>query len=302
MLQKTSVASPLKRKAVLVSVVISQWTARKLDRKVTKEVNESRGASADAGRYNKLLIETERLAKITGIVSEARTLHYKMTKPWADEGPRILPNALYAEFANKFRSLKREFDIEADRFCREYPDYITERARKLNGLYDPADYPSPQDIRSKFALDIVVLPFPDVEDFRSDLDPEIAEDIRAEIAEACKVDDKLSKHNAEQIIEVVGHMAKKLAEYAGKDEKLASESKGKGSYFKDSLVGNVRELARLLPAFNLTGDTKLAAVIDRIERDLCVEEAQTLRENDVVRANVQKSADEIVAEVEKFLG
>ena len=54
--------TPLSRKAVLVSVNISQWTARKLDREVTDEVNASHGAQKDAGRYNKLLLEKEALA------------------------------------------------------------------------------------------------------------------------------------------------------------------------------------------------------------------------------------------------
>src|SRR5215471_17281477 len=111
------IASPLSRKATLVAVQISQWTARKLDRRVTDEVNESHGAAKDAGRYNKLLIEAKRLERINSLVAAARTLHYTLTKPWADEGLRILPNVLHEKFANEFRKLKREFDLAADEFC-----------------------------------------------------------------------------------------------------------------------------------------------------------------------------------------
>ena len=107
------VKSELSRKAVLVAVNVSEWTARKYDRKVTKAAQDKYGASDDAGRYNKLLIEGERLKKINVIVSKARNVHYRYTKPWGDDGavvegkrrgkPRILPNALYAEFAAEFR-------------------------------------------------------------------------------------------------------------------------------------------------------------------------------------------------------
>jgi hypothetical protein len=290
------VASPLSRKAVLVAVNISQWTARKLDRRVTEETNRKYHAAEDAGRYNKLLIEAKRLAKINSLVSSARILHYSLTRPWADEGPRILPNKLYEKFAKEFRELKREFDKAADEFCRDYPQYVTERAKKLNGLFDKNDYPKASEIRSKFRLDLTILPFPDAADFRSDLDDDTVDDIRREIAETSeRVVDDAMKHTARQIVDTVGHMAEKLKEY--KSEKTGIKGR---KFFLDSLVDNVRELADLLPAFNLTDDPKLAKITQRIAKELCAEDAKELRENDKARTAVLKSADDIVAEVGKF--
>jgi hypothetical protein len=291
------IATPLSRKAVLVAVNISTWSARKLDRRVTEETNAKYGASKDAGRYNKLLIEAERLEKITKLVSTARTLHYTMTRPWADDGPRILPNALYSKFSDQFRVLKREFAIAADEFCREYPQFVEERAKKLNGLFNAKDYPSPQEIREKFNLDLTILPFPDAEDFRADLDPDTVADIKAEItAMSGKVIDNAMKTTATQIIETVGHMAAKLKEY--RSEVKPGEQR---KFFMDSLVENVRKLADLLPAFNLTDDPRLAEISKRIATELCAEDAKDLRKNDGAREAVAKSADEIVAAVEKFL-
>jgi hypothetical protein len=291
----THVKSPLSRKAVLLAVNISSWTARKLDRKVTQETNEKYHAAEDAGRYNKLLIEKDRIAKLTGLVSAARALHYKYTKPWLDDGPRILPNAVFVEFSNEFRKLKDEFEVEADRFSREYPNYIEERKAKLNGLFNEADYPDVSTIRSKFNMDLSISPLPDAADFRSDLDPEIAADIKREIEEqTSKVGSNVMKHTIDQIVEVVGHMAKRLTEYQSDPEKK--------SRYSDSWVDNVRELAGLLPAFNLTGDPKLTAITDRILKELCAEDAQSLKGNHEARKSVAKSAEDILADVTKFFG
>jgi hypothetical protein len=93
-------------------------------------------------------------------------------------------------------------------------------------------------------------------------------------------------------------MAEKLKTYKEKGEKAKGEPR---NYFRDSLVDNVRDLAALLPAFNLTDDPKVDALIDRINRELCSEDAKTLRKNADARESVAKSADEIVAEVGKFL-
>lgn len=288
-----NVKSPLSRKAVLVAVNISQWTARKLDRKVTKETNAKYHAKEDAGRYNKLLIEKERIAKITALVSAARALHYKYTKPWLDDGPRILPNAVYMEFCEAFREIKREFEVEVDKFCREYPAYIEERKAALNGLFDPADYPDPSEIRSKFNLDHKFSALADVEDFRSDLDPEIAEDIKREIAaQANSVTDVARKDTLEQVLKVVGHMVNRLKE----------RDKDDGARLYDSVVDNIRELAKLLPAFNFDNDPKMNKLADRLTKELCTEDVKTLRDNDDVRKDVTKSAEDIFNEVKEMFG
>jgi len=286
----------LSRKATLVSVEISQWTARKLDRKVTDEVNSSHGASADAGRYNKLLIEAKRLEKINSLVARARTIHYTLTKPWADEGLRILPNILHDKFTNQFREIEREFNVAADEFAREYPQFIEERKRALNGLFNESDYPSASEIRSKFRLKKRTFPVPDADDFRSDvLDADTVEDIKRELTENSNtVLHDAMQHTFKQVAEAVGHMATKLKDYS-----VGGETR---NFFRDSLVENVREIADLLPAFNLTNDPHLDALAKRIQRELTVEDAKTLRENEKTRETVQKSAEDIFKDVSALLG
>ena len=292
-------ASPLSRKATLVSVAVAQWTARKLDRKLTNEVLRSKGATPDAGRFNKLLIEAKHLEKIGSLVSQARNAHYRYTKPWCDDGMRILPNELHQKFADEFRRIKREFHEAADEFCRDYPAFIEERKHALAKMFNEDDYPKAREIRSKFKLDSKLFPVPDVGDFRSDtLDADTIEDIKRDLAETNeRVLTDAMKHSAEQIIKVVGHMSEKLHEY-----KPSKNKKAKKTFFTNSLVENVRELADLLPAFNFTNDPALDRIAARMKRELCTEEAAELRVSERARAAVQKSADDILADVSKLLG
>ena len=46
--------------AVLVDLGISTWTARKLDKKVSEEIDETKGTKARAGNYHKKLRSEER--------------------------------------------------------------------------------------------------------------------------------------------------------------------------------------------------------------------------------------------------
>lgn len=292
----TKLASPLSRKATLVSVEISQWTARKLDREVTDEVNSSHNASADAGRYNKLLIERKRLEKINSLVARARTLHYTLTKPWADEGPRILPNVLHGKFLKEFTQIEREFELAADEFAADYPAFVEERKAKLNGLFKESDYPAASEIRGKFKLKHHTYPVPDADDFRSDvLDENTVEDIKRELTETSNtVLHDAMQHTFKQVAEAVGHMATKLKDYS-----VGGENR---NFFRDSLVENVRELAGLLPAFNLTNDPALDQLAKRIQQELTVEDAKTLRDNVNARETVQKSAEQILKDVSALLG
>lgn len=85
-----SASATLSTRAMLVSLSISQWSGRRLDREITDEVNQSHNAASDAGRYNKLLLPKEALGGIVSVVSETRTDFLKRTLPWMDNGSRIM--------------------------------------------------------------------------------------------------------------------------------------------------------------------------------------------------------------------
>lgn len=289
--------TPLSRKAVLVRVSVSAWTARKLDRVVTNKVHSDTQSPRDSGNYNKMLIKPERLADIVSCVSKIRDLFYSKTRPWCDSGKgsmRILPNALYTEFSNELRELKREYLSAVEVFCRNYDNYKQERIACSNGLFNESDYPTANQIRGKFRVENEVLPFPDVADFRSDLDSDTVEEIRQQVESTANraVSDAMQA-TAQEIVELVGHMANKLAEQRTK----TGETK---KWYADTLVENVRELARLLPAFNLTNDSRLTQITARIERELCVEDAAVLRKNPDAALAVEKSANDIVKAMSDF--
>jgi hypothetical protein len=294
---QTKVTSPLTSKATLVTVNHSQWSAHKRDKEITDEVNTKHGAKSDAGNYNKRLIEKQRMEKLTNIRSRVRHLIETYTKPWLTKGPRILPNMLYQQFCNEFRVLKREHEQEADAFAADFANLIEERKADLNGMFKASDYPSPAEIRSKFSLEMKICPIAEAEgfsdDFRAQLDDETLADIKAELDKTnAHLLDNVRKDSVEKILDVVGHMATALRQY----------DTGDINRFNASLVENIRELVSVLPAFNLTDDPKFDALVKRIESDLCVEDAKTLRENDDVREDVQKRAEQIVKDVEKFFG
>ena len=289
-------ANLLSQKAVLADLTIRRWTGRKLDRKVTEEVNTERDADTDAARVNKMLISKKCFADIHRLTSGSRQKFYLKTIPWSDSGPRILPSSILTEFTNEFRTLRQEFEEAVIEFDKNYPKYVADKKR-LGKMFNPDDYPDPKNIRKMFSFAMKYSNIPDSGDLRVDVSKEQLADLKAEIESNVQgALREVIEEPARRIVEVVGKMSTKLQNY-----KPATEEDRAENTFRDSLVENIRDLVPLLTSFNLLGDKRLTTIITRVEKELCKNDADVLREDEDVRKKVQKAADDILKQANALM-
>lgn len=279
-------------KAMLTRLKISRWGASKHDKAISNEVAVKHQADASMGRYTKRLIEKEPLEEIRQIATKARHHHYENTLPWLDDGARILPAANYFDYMAQQNALKAEFEQAVSAFAREYPKYVANAKKSLNGLFDPADYPAASEITGKFSMSTDVDPMPDAEDFRVSL----SEDENARIREAIqgRLDqavDGAMEDIRQRMLTAVGKMVDRLRGY-----EVDAEGKVHGA-FRDSLVGNVQALVKLLPKLNITGNNQLEDMRIRLDAELCQVDAETLRGDELLRDDVATKAEAILAEL-----
>lgn len=271
---------PLQDSAMLVTLTVSQWTARKHDKTVSNEVDKAHAAK-DAGRYNKLLISKEALDPMEKITGAARAYLYKMTHAWGDNGERLLPAALFFEFSETMQKYRNEFDARVRDFVKSYPQLVQDARVRLGTLYDPNDYPI--DIRSKFSFPpVAVSPVPSANDFRVNLNAEYVDSIKAELTERMNARQKDSLRQCwSRVRDVVSKMT----------ERLGNEK----SPLYDSLITNARELVALLPALNLTNDPELNAIAAELQAILVP--IDRLRQDKRLRADTAAKADAILAKL-----
>ena len=157
--------------AMLTEFNASVWTARKLDRTATDEVVTSKNAQAkDAARVNKhLLAGRTELEVIQQMVGRARQFVYDNTLPWSDSGLRLLPTANFQKFAAKLNDFSEEFETLVRSFVDIYPTLITAQAMALGDMFRRDDYPTQNEIITKFAFRVNYMPVPAVGDFRVDV-------------------------------------------------------------------------------------------------------------------------------------
>jgi hypothetical protein len=287
----------LSEKAMLVRLSIGQWSARKLDKKVTAEVNNAHGAAADAGRYNKALVAKEALAKVKAIAGNARTFHYGNTLPWQDDGARILPADHFLKYSAKIRELESEFTAAVGEFLDQYPNFVAAARGRLNGMFDESDYPQAADVRHKFTFGVSVDPLPAAEDFRVALSDDETARIRQNISA------RLESSLAAAMRDLWDRLYTAVSSIAGRLSETRTDKTGNpvAPIFRDSLIGNVQELCAILPALNVADDPNLEAMRQRVETALAGRKPDKLRESAAERASAARDAQAIAADMSAFM-
>lgn len=279
--------SNLNEKAMLIELSISQWSGRKLDRKITQEVNAAHNADENAGRYNKSLIAKDVLQKIKKAANSARTYHYKNTLPWSDNSPRILPAAHFQDYSAEMRKLKASFEDAVQEFVSNYPDYVYQARSMLNGMFNADDYPA--DVEDKFSFNTEILPLPAAGDFRVTLQGGEVARIQQDIENRCNAAmERAMKDLWSRLFEAVKHMAEKL----GDTDKV----------FRNSLVNNLCELTAILPKMNITGNADLEKMRREIEDKLCGLEPDELRKDPEQRKQTAQDASAILETMAGYIG
>jgi len=276
----------LSQKSMLVYLSIGQPKLRVTDKAATADLSMSHGVDKQHGRVVKSLYSKDDYQPISDLINQARNhFHYKRTLPWLDGGQRILPSALFMGYAEKMREFRAEFDRLVESFVNDYAIRLSNAKLKLNGLFNESDYPAPSEIRSRFRFEVSYSPVPVAGDFRMDGIDEAEKAILAAEVQKREIDavKAANKELVQRVVEIVGNVSS-----------VCSKDKPK---IYDTLLGNVAELADLIPALNVGGDPKLDKIAQDIRDKVLVTSTETLKASPQARSQVAAAADDIVKQM-----
>ena len=279
----------LSDKALLVQLNVSQWTARKLDKKATNDVALANNTGVHAGNYNKSLLPmNEYLDNVKRLTTFIRKEYYDNTLPWGIDGTMILPPDNYLAFMAKFKRHKSDWYQLVDKFLLAYPQLQLNAQRYLGDLYNSNDYPSVEDLKTKFSMDITVLPVPS-DDFRVGIDEQELANIQQQVEERVQQSTKIAMQEAwQRLYDKVKSMAEKLA-----DTK---------SIFRDTLVTNMQDVCDVLKRLNVTGDKDLEQMRYMVENTLANNNPESLRLDPDLRKTKSIEAKDILDKMGAFMG
>ena len=179
------------------------------------------------------------------------------TLPWSDnsldekdddghavKGWRLCTNTILDSIQEHYDKSNKEWEKEVDSFCKNYKDMLVGAKRNLGDAYNPDNYLSVDDIRSKFKFRLEI-----------SLIPQFTSDIRLTASEAMRKrieNDTLNRANRnirEAMVTTVGalvesaeHLSTKLSEYNPK--------KKSDSFFNESSFDKLKKAVDVLPSIN----------------------------------------------------
>ena len=276
---------------LLVEFNASVWTARKLDKTTTTEIEASKNAgSKDAARVNKhLLAGRTELDVIQQAVGRARQFVYDKTLPWSDSGLRLLPTVNFMQFTERMNDFDEEISALVKSFVAIYPTLITAQAMALGDMFKRDDYPTANEILTKFSFRVNYMPVPTSGDIRVDVGNQAQKELN----------DRLQALTQERIDNAMNDIKTRLLDHLKRmSDRLTTDyvaGEAKQRRFHDTLVDGALDLCDMAKSLNVTNDVGLEQARKELEQLLTGVTPDELRKNEAIRQDVKKNVDSILS-------
>jgi hypothetical protein len=274
--------------SILVEMNLSVWTASKIDKQATENVTCDAGANRNAAKVHKNLMAGTNLRKdISNYAMAANTWHRSLTVPWADKGNRLLPTSLFLTYKTEANERRDRFNAMVEEFITNYPALVQNAQHELGTLFNVNDYPSADEVRSKFGFRLVFSPVPEAGDFRLDVGAKEMEELRAQYEDSFK--ERIAEAMREpwdRLHKLLTVMSDKLVEPEGDDKKV----------YHETLVTNAEAMCELLTHLNVTQDPTLEAARVQLVQVMTGADIIDMRESPAVRADIKSQVDSILSQ------
>jgi len=283
--------------AVLVSVDISVWSATKQDRGISDEVTTSKNADKSAGRYVKNLLANH--PKHKAVVNYRQTIYnwlQRRTYRW-NQSQQLLPSIDVPKFKQEYHEHEIAFHALVDSLVTDYDSIVSDMAFKQGDMFNRADYPSAEQVKTKFSLNLYVSEVP-TNDFRCGIAKDIADDLFTTLSnQAQGIIDSIAQEQSERMVEVM----ESISHCCGVDEsEVNGEVRTKRRKIYEGTLQKARDYVESFKRFNLKNDSGLELARASLEKVLNGVKAEDIRDSDAVRHHVKEGIDDILSKFGSF--
>ena len=284
----------LKDKAILVDWSTGMWGASVTDPDISRDVNQQKHSAEDAGKWIKQLAPKDWLDKQRAVKAKAKKLQDMYTVPWLRAGQSVLPNRAYHKYDPGMTACRIEwYDVLNSHTLPEYEKLLRVAPIRMGDSYNPADFPTPQQMEKKFYFRYLTLPIPDTENWLTHLVNGDDARVKRELDERIEETEKQIKR------ELWKRLYVPVAALVGKLEKFRPEH---GQRFHESFVGNIVEIVELLPILNIGDDKELENMLMEVKRKLTRFSTEELKQEEIVRDAVLEKAKDIKQRMMWYIG
>lgn len=250
----------IKNSCVLVRCTVGKQSSSVRDDGLGYGIDAAHHSDRRTLVHKKIFKNSQRFKKVQSAYTGVYQYYVNNSLPW-DNGSRIIPSHRVVDFMGEINQKKVTAQTALDEFINNYHQEVAEDMASAGNLLQSNDYPTPEQVRSRFYTGVSLSPVPGADDFRvieglDEADVEnLISDARNEEQKRCEDAVKECWH---RLYKVVNHMCDRLSEYG----------KGEKDRLHKSIVTNVTETVDVLRRLNITGDQALDDVLNEIQSEL----------------------------------
>lgn len=275
--------------AMLVEQTIGVWEGIRQDRKASTEVASLNNAQQGTVNVRKRLLGTcKELEAIRSFRNTCRKYHRENTLPWGHMGLRMLTNEQFFDYNEEVTGQQQRFATLVDEFLDVYDDEVTKAVNKLGSLFNRSDYPSVSTLKQWFRFSVNYVPLPSEGNFISDMFHQHADALNA----------GYEKYYEEQIEHAMQDIWQRLVPpLENMARMLDYDYSDTPTGFRDTLVSNVTNVAKLLKTCNIKKDPLMEEVHQELVSALRGVGPEQLRASASLRletrANIRRIIDKL---------
>ena len=259
----------------------------------TRKVSTSQieaDADKDLLRVSKHLLDSAELKAIGRFDGEIRRFLYNICLPF-EIGIHLLPIAALETVEGRMQKFAEDRQALVTAFLSVYPGLSQDAAKRLRGLYNPADYPPADEVAREFGLSWQYVSF-GVPDQLKGISQEVWEQERDKAAQRmAEASSEIQQVLRQSMADLVAHMA----------ERLKDGADGKPLKFKQSTVSNLVEFLSNFSFRNVTDDRQLQDLVSRARDLLQGVAVDDLRTNGDMRTRVRQGITALAADLDGML-
>lgn len=276
---------------ILIRAKVKVWTATKQDREISDEVTSNKKAARNAGRYTKQLFAD--VPELRLLLNDRQTWYnfvQRVTYPWDGEWG-YLPTSRIAQVMDEVQKRKVKSMELLENFINAMPAAISNEAFVQGDMFKREDYPTPDEVRSKFRIIVQTMNIPEG-DYRVTIADDLAEDLKNNYEQQTRdiIKDIHDKQN-EQLVKVLQSFSHCCDSETVMED---GEVKVKRRKMYESTLTDALELCDTFSKFNLTQDPRLEDARTELLRILDGVTIDQLRSSDTKRIVVKEGVDDIL--------
>ena len=229
--------------------------------------------------------------------------HWKRDKPdsrdhiFSAQGIQLLPSIDVPKFKQEYHEHEIAFHTLVDSLVMDYDSIVSDMAFKQGTMFNRADYPTAQQVKHKFSLNLYVSEVP-MNDFRCGIAQDIADDLKAHYErQAQGIIENVANESLARLAEVM----QSISHCCGVDEsEVNGEVRTKRRKIYDTTIQKALEMCESFKGFNLKHDSELELARASLEKVLHGVTAEDIRDSDAVRSNVKEGIDDILSKFSGF--